>query len=182
MRPLLRGRRARESQVHHPLTPGSTSTTVIPGFSIGRAIGVTPAVLRLTPGAVNRKRRAPSPRIPLEPDPEVRRRRSRWRTAPGAFHGLRPQRREVAAPLTSRPPAAPPIRARAIGHARRNPPGMPVDDTFRSRLPSRQWDLSRLRRVSASLPMIGSELIGAEMSSEGQNDDVQTTDFRPDGR
>src|SRR4029077_9627019 len=41
------------------------------------------------------QRRAQSPRMPLEPDPAVRRMRSRWRKAPGAFYSLRPQRREV---------------------------------------------------------------------------------------
>ena len=30
--------------------------------------------------------------------------------------------------------------------------------------------------------MIGCDLIGAEMLSEGHNDDVKTTDFRPDDR
>src|SRR5208283_2544969 len=134
------------------------------------------------------QRRARSLRIPLDPDPGVRRRRSRSRRAPRAFYGLRPQRREVAARLTSLAfskstslarkdhydgalppypieripiscsptrtisPAALPIGARAIGLARRNPPGMPVDYTFRSQL--RVSMLSRLHQQQISARIV----------------------------
>src|ERR1700719_450947 len=41
------------------------------------------------------QRRARCPGMPREPNPAVRRMRSRWRKATGAFYRLRPQRREV---------------------------------------------------------------------------------------
>src|ERR1700722_1580272 len=112
------------------------------------------------------QRRAQCPRIPLEPDSAVRRRRSRWRKAPGAFYRLRPQRREVrpgASALLDGEnldlmvahqddiAAALPIGARAFAQARQNPRGMPADYTFRSQFRVSMLSPLQRRRISARI-------------------------------
>ena len=108
IRPPLRGRRARESRSTNPWCPdrlqqpsyrasGPRTSTTRKDGDRRHARGSEPRAKRHLS-----QRKAPRPRIPLEPDPGVRRRRSRLRRARGAFFDLYSQRREVPAWLNLR--------------------------------------------------------------------------------
>ena len=151
------------------------------------AIGVTRAVLRFTPGAVNRsgERGVSGFRSSLtqqckQGDPDCGEHQAHsmayGRNGEKSLHDRLPARfrsrlHQLEKDHCDRPlppysigripiprsptrtisPAALPIRARAIGLARRNPPGMPVDYTLRSQLRVSMLSRLRRRRISARI-------------------------------